>query len=540
MLGDAVAGHGPVKSSRTSSSSSVAGLGGLVDVGVGVPGDDRDLAGQLGDRDGFGVAAPTPAPTADRRCSDRSVLRQQLGDRYRPCAAVAVFWSCHRVLPLGLAASSVRIAYGRLHQCGSVGFAVEFPQDKAFSQRPRADVHGIDRQRSHARLRNQRAGHDLWRPLGTHSFQLCSVSRGHPRDESYELPKAVSCQCPLHPRSRPGRRRPGESRQRAERLRGGDRKVGGARLEHLGARVGQLGVQPVAQHRHPAAARRIVGQPLPGQPARAERQRQRHLRLLVDPVGQLQRTAADVDVDDPARTPAVPAAHRQEGEPGLVDPAEHLQRHAGLGQHAGQHVLGVLGVAHGRGGERHQLRAARAGGDLGELVDGVDQLVGALAGQLARADRWPRPAAATPWWNSSVSGGRRGGRRPPTDERCCCPRRARPVARIQPSGRRLGRPVPVRSGRCRLPLATVAASEYPGEVELDFAREWVEFYDPDNPEHLIAADHDLAAVAVDVRVRHAGLQGHRRGPARRRLLLARRVPVRRGRPRAPRRRGADS
>ena len=29
---------------------------------------------------------------------------------------------------------------------------------------------------------------------------------------------------------------------------------------------------------------------------------------------------------------------------------------------------------------------------------------------------------------------------------------------------------------------------HPGEVELDFAREWVEFYDPDNPEHLIAAD----------------------------------------------------
>jgi hypothetical protein len=38
-----------------------------------------------------------------------------------------------------------------------------------------------------------------------------------------------------------------------------------------------------------------------------------------------------------------------------------------------------------------------------------------------------------------------------------------------------------------LPLNTVSAS-HPGEVELDFAREWVEFYDPDNPEHLIAAD----------------------------------------------------
>ncbi|MCV7126256.1 MULTISPECIES: hypothetical protein [Mycolicibacterium] len=40
-----------------------------------------------------------------------------------------------------------------------------------------------------------------------------------------------------------------------------------------------------------------------------------------------------------------------------------------------------------------------------------------------------------------------------------------------------------------LPLKTVSASaSRPGEVELDFAREWVEFYDPDNPEHLIAAD----------------------------------------------------
>ncbi len=36
-------------------------------------------------------------------------------------------------------------------------------------------------------------------------------------------------------------------------------------------------------------------------------------------------------------------------------------------------------------------------------------------------------------------------------------------------------------------MNTVSAS-HPGEVELDFAREWVEFYDPDNPEHLIAAD----------------------------------------------------
>ena len=29
---------------------------------------------------------------------------------------------------------------------------------------------------------------------------------------------------------------------------------------------------------------------------------------------------------------------------------------------------------------------------------------------------------------------------------------------------------------------------YSGEVDLDFSREWIEFYDPANPEHLIAAD----------------------------------------------------
>ena len=73
-------------------------------------------------------------------------------------------------------------------------------------------------------------------------------------------------------------------------------------------------------------------------------------------------------------------------------PGQHLQRHPGLRAHPRQHVLGVLGVAHRRGGEGHQLGAAGAGGDLGELVDGGDQLVGAPAGELAGAvDRLGQP-----------------------------------------------------------------------------------------------------------------------------------------------------
>lgn len=81
---------------------------------------------------------------------------------------------------------------------------------------------------------------------------------------------------------------------------------------------------------------------------------------------------------------------------------------------------------------------------------------------------------------------------------------------------------------------------HPGqEVELDFAREWVEFYDPDNPEHLIAADLTwlLSRWAC---IRHTRLPGHRRGPAKRRLLFARCVPVRRRRPHPVGRRGAQA
>ena len=141
--------------------------GGVADVGVGVWVTSVS-AGQLGDRDGVEL------PRRRRRRPPTAVLRSfrslpQLRDRYRSCAAVAVFWSCHRVLPLGWRAAG-RHRVHRSEQRGSVGFAIEFPQNKTFSQCRWADVHGIDRQRSHARLRDARAGHDLWSLFGTHLF----------------------------------------------------------------------------------------------------------------------------------------------------------------------------------------------------------------------------------------------------------------------------------------------------------------------------------------------------------------------------------
>ena len=151
----------------------------------------------------------------------------------------------------------------------------------------------------------------------------------------------------------------------------------------LGGGLGQLLGQPVAQHVDPPAARRIVRQPLPGQPPCAQRQRQRDVGFLVDTAGQLQRSTADVDVDDAPGAPAVPAAHRQERQSRFVDAAEHLQRHPGLALDAGEHVFGVLRVAHRRGRECHQLGASRTGCDLGEFVDRADQPVGAATGQFA-------------------------------------------------------------------------------------------------------------------------------------------------------------
>ncbi len=64
---------------------------GFVDVVKFLVPDDRDLTGQLGDGDGVAVATAPPAPAADGRGTDRAVPRQQLRDRDRSCAAVAVF-----------------------------------------------------------------------------------------------------------------------------------------------------------------------------------------------------------------------------------------------------------------------------------------------------------------------------------------------------------------------------------------------------------------------------------------------------------------
>ena len=93
---------------------------------------------------------------------------------------------------------------------------------------------------------------------------------------------------------------------------------------------GHLDPDPPAQRPDLVLVRRVGGQPLPGQPAGAERDRHGDGRLLVGPGRDLQRAAADVEHRQPTRGPAEPAAYGEEGQPRLVLTGQHLQVDPGL------------------------------------------------------------------------------------------------------------------------------------------------------------------------------------------------------------------
>ena len=100
--------------------------------------DHRNLAGQLGDRDGVAVAAATATAPGDRGGANGPIPGQQFGHRDRPGAGSSRSRSVVRsfvafrsvAVPIHRLASS--IAHGSLHEGSSVGFAVEFAQDETF------------------------------------------------------------------------------------------------------------------------------------------------------------------------------------------------------------------------------------------------------------------------------------------------------------------------------------------------------------------------------------------------------------------------
>ena len=319
------------------------------------------------------------------------------------------------------------------------------------------------------------------------------------------------------------------------------------------AGVGQLGVQPVAQHRHPAPAGRVVGQPFAGQPPGAQRQRQRHLRLLVDAVGQLQRAAADVEVDDAPGAPPVPAAHRQEGQPRLVDaaaaPAARRRSPCAPGPARRRSSWRRAPPRWRRPSARRSRSCPRSWRTrrswrsacrrrAGDLARAVDRLGQSQRG-LGRTHRRRMPAAVGidhQQMNRVAAHVEHAQSHGTQTSRAAWIGVSR-TRRAQPAGvSRVGRrgswsnvdsvadshPETRSGGRAGL-RPRVGGVLRPGQSRAPDRRRL-----------------HLAAVALDLCFRHAGLPGHGGGPPRRRVLLARRVPVRRRRPRPARRRGAAS
>jgi len=114
-----------------------------------------------------------------------------------------------------------------------------------------------------------------------------------------------------------------------------------------------------------------------------QRHRQRHVRVLVDAGRQLQRAAADVEDQQPARAPPEPPADRQEGQPGLVLTGEDLQVDAGLLADPAEHRTPVVGVPDRGGDEGQQLVALAVGRLLLGLLHRGEQGLLPCLGQLA-------------------------------------------------------------------------------------------------------------------------------------------------------------
>ena len=156
-----------------------------------------------------------------------------------------------------------------------------------------------------------------------------------------------------------GRRRARDPGQLAEGLGGRDGPVGRPEPGHLARPAGDLRPHMTAQLPRLIGRGRIAGEPGPGQPARAERQRDRHVGHLVDADGDLQRAAADVEHENLPRGPAEPPADGQEGQPRLFRPGQHRDVDAGGGPDRGEDRVPVGRVTYRRGGEREQLNAGQ-------------------------------------------------------------------------------------------------------------------------------------------------------------------------------------
>ena len=199
------------------------------------------------------------------------------------------------------------------------------------------------------------------------------------------LVHAGTGELPRHPDARRRRRRAGEPGQRPERLRRRDRRGPSRPRSTSAQRLVEASTSTYSVSSSTSAARRRVArQPLAGEPAGTERQRQRDVRLLVDADAEFERAAADVEHQQAPGRPAEPPPDGEEGHPRLALAGEHPQLDTGLGADPGEHLGRVLRVPDGRRGERQQILGAELRRPtLAGVGDRRDQRVRAGVGEPA-------------------------------------------------------------------------------------------------------------------------------------------------------------
>ena len=191
---------------------------------------------------------------------------------------------------------------------------------------PSRSAHGqmssaVDAEQVHRRLGDDRAGQQLAGPARRHARQRRALRA---RSSSSSRPTM----------SRDVRQRRGPRRRRGPRSWARRRRSGPATASSCSCRPRGRGHRPWSGRaaRRAMSARTCLRSALTsagsggscrcsevaGEPAGAERQAERGVGLLVQPGGQLQRAAADVDHQQPAAGPAEPPAGGQEGQPRLV------------------------------------------------------------------------------------------------------------------------------------------------------------------------------------------------------------------------------
>ena len=231
-----------------------------------------------------------------------------------------------------------------------------------------------------------------------------------------------------------------------------------------------------------------------------ERQRERDVGVLVDAAGQLERAAADVEDQQLPRAPAEPPADGEEGQPGLLLAGEHLQVDAGALADPVEDLQAVRRLADGRGDQRQQLVDALLLRLVAGLLHRLEQrLLPRLRQHVVGPDVLGEPQhrpvvvhrrgvrAAVGVHHEQVHGVRSDVQNPEPHGPSLpgsADRPARGRRHLQDGATGSG----VAMGQVAPSYAGSVLDEAFAEVPLDFAREWVEFADPADPEHVVRAD----------------------------------------------------